>query len=398
MVEDDVWRVADLLNPDEPFIQDVKLARKMLDTLESLDALDREYTDDDMNNYSDKIRLNVRKPKAALEFIENTLSDWFDSVAEIERRRGNMPYLIDRSLYPEGKIEWNQGLKLSDLEDWTAEGLDTGFLMDDHFYRRDKITKSKEPLSGYYNRLLPIKFVLRVFAMMIFNSDSWDKENGWDLNFDESIKLKDLRENAWKTASYAKHTLVQMENNLGLERGGEISIGFPSDSVKSKERFVAQFIGSVRRGKVSGALFEMGFVNVPGMLGLRSSEIHLTREGLHFAMIKNPVIDSVKNWEKGNSFSEDETTFLILHFLNNVPAEYELINQIANMISEGKNTAISMNTELISTRGLDRTKASILRTGVVARMQEMGLIDREKSGVEVTVSVTKLGKKLLKLK
>ena len=42
---------------------------------------------------------------------------------------------------------------------------------------------------------------------------------------------------------------------------------------------------------------------------------------------------------------------------------------------------------------LKDTEASIMRSGAVARMIELGLILREKSGREVTYSLTDLGKR-----
>ena len=45
--------------------------------------------------------------------------------------------------------------------------------------------------------------------------------------------------------------------------GSEIAVGFPESNEKAKERFVAQFVGSKRKKKLTGALIEMGFVNLP---------------------------------------------------------------------------------------------------------------------------------------
>ena len=42
--------------------------------------------------------LTVRTPRGCIEFIENTQGEWFKTVAEM-KNEGNMPYLIDRSLY-----------------------------------------------------------------------------------------------------------------------------------------------------------------------------------------------------------------------------------------------------------------------------------------------------------
>ena len=117
MGEEDIWRVSDLLDEKhQPFAEDVKLARQMISTYNELRSLnsDRGRTGPGMwDNIPD-----VRVPRQAIEFMENTLSEWFEVVAEIEVRRGNMPYLIDRGLYPEGQIDWNQGLKISDIQSW----------------------------------------------------------------------------------------------------------------------------------------------------------------------------------------------------------------------------------------------------------------------------------------
>jgi hypothetical protein len=102
------WRVSDLLDDDQPIVEDAKLARQIVDVLEAL--RDSE--------------LDVRVPKAAVEFAENTLSEWFEIIAEIEKKRGNIPYLINRELYNpnmDGAPEWDQGLQLKDWEHWLSD-------------------------------------------------------------------------------------------------------------------------------------------------------------------------------------------------------------------------------------------------------------------------------------
>ena len=72
MAGEDPWRVADLLDQEhQPFVEDVMLARQLVETLNSLEGTS----------------LDVRVPRAAEEFVENTLSEWFEAVAEIEKRR-----------------------------------------------------------------------------------------------------------------------------------------------------------------------------------------------------------------------------------------------------------------------------------------------------------------------
>ena len=53
----------------------------------------------------------------------------------------------------------------------------------------------------------------------------------------------------------------------------KISVGFPTEDEKSKERFVSQFVGSMKNKAPSGALFDMGFTNMPVFLGFSTEEI-----------------------------------------------------------------------------------------------------------------------------
>ena len=360
------WRISDLVNPDEPFTQDVKLATQMVQALHALDAFDRE-TFSDGHPESGTVRLNVRTPKAALEFVENTLSQWFEMIAEIEKGRGNLPYLIDRSLYPGGKIEWNQGLAKEDIETWMDDSL---YALGEYPYLRP-VSGSEEPISGYCNRLLPVKFVLRILAMLTLNSDSFDKEDGWDqeTEFEEdAIELEKLRDWSWKTAAYAREKMVLMDKSLGTDYGAEISVGFPTQDVKSKERFVSQFVGSKRKNELSGALFDMGFANLSSFgvgkkLRVTFDSIWFTPEGWRFAMMENPVIDQTEGWEEGNRFSDEEVKFLLAHFQKNVPAEWGFLKEIAGLIDSGDNRPSALEESIIKNRGWETTKASMMRNG-----------------------------------
>ena len=69
--------------------------------------------------------------------------------------------------------------------------------------------------------------------------------------------------------------------------------------------------------------------------------------------------------------------------------------QMADMIRNGKDRSNPIISELMDTRGWDKAKSSIMRTGVIARMQELGLIGRERSGVDITFMVTDFGNELL---
>ena len=393
MTDEDIWRVADLLDyENEPFAEDVKLARQMLSTYSELQSLDSGSVG--FTPSGTRWSPEIRVPRQAIEFMENTLSEWFETIAEIEMRRGNMPYLIDRSLYPDGDIDWNQGLKRSDIESWMS---DSPYGIGEYPFM-NPIKPSVEPLSGYFNRILTVKYVLRMMATLTLSNDSFDSKEGWDETTDETVKLSDLREKSWKTASYAKDTLLLMDKLLeskGIE-GPKISVGFPNKDTKSKERFVSQFVGSHRKNELTGALFEMGFASIRSFMGMSTEEVWFTTFGWHFALMENPVLDQTEGWEKGNRFSDDEVKFLLEHFRRNVPAEWDFILSIAEMIRKGINESLAINGYLIEHRGWNANKASVYRTGVIGRMQEMGLIQRIKSGTKVEFVLTESGESLLK--
>ncbi len=395
MREEEEWRVSDLIDPNQPFVEDVTLARQMVQTLQALDAIERE-DEDKMGISEGRWVLDVRRPKAAIEFVENTLSEWFETIAEVEKRRGNMPYLIDRALYPGGSIEWNQGLVKDDIETWMG---DAPYGLGEYPYLRPA-SGSEEPISGYCNRILPVKFVLRILAMLTLNSDSFDKDDGWDneYDYDDGVGLEDLRERAWKTAAYAREKLVIIDQSLSTDYVDplvwrpKISVGFPTKDTKSKERFVSQFVGSKRKNKLSGALFDMGFANMSSFMKMIMGGIWFTPEGWKFAMMENPVIDQTEGWEEGNRFSDEEVKFLLAHFKKSVPAEWDFLKEIVGLIDSGDNRPSELEESIIKSRGWEVTKASMMRNGALSRMQELGLIGREKKGREVTYSLTESGK------
>jgi hypothetical protein len=373
----------------EPFIQRARLAREMLETMIQVK----------------ETGLDVRIPRAAYEFVEYNLSDWFEEIATIEKTQGNRPYLIDRSLYSPTHsghdISWTQGLTLTEIEEWIG---DSPYAMDYNTYRiNEKATKTGEPLSGYFNRLLPIKFVLRVLAIMMVSSDSFNpnrSEENWEDDPDDEVTLTKLREESLNTALFAREWLLDLDRRAGATRGTEIAVGYPEDTPKARERFVAQFVGSKRGKSLSGALVEMGFANVGAPFGISlSSEvrdwIRFTDPGWRFVMMENPVIDSLEGFVSGSKFSDVEVSFLLNHFKKNVPGEWVFLTEIAKLIDSGIDRPKTMQEEIIKSRGWEDAKASIMRNGVLSRMQELELIDRTKEGREVTYHLTERGKEFL---
>ena len=129
-MDEDEWRVSDLLDDTQPVVEDAKLAKQIVEIL----------------NVVRTSNLEIRVPKAAIEFAENTLSDWFEIIAEIEKRRGHIPYLVNRELYSpgaDGAPDWNQGLRLEEWEHWLS---DSNFMED--FYIHYPLVNQYESTLG----------------------------------------------------------------------------------------------------------------------------------------------------------------------------------------------------------------------------------------------------------
>jgi hypothetical protein len=389
MSEENVWRVHELIDESQPFIQDVKLARQIIETLNSLENLEDH---------------DVRIPRATREFANNTLTEWFEHIAQIEKKRGNMPYLVDRNLYSADDghlhdITWNHSLKLEDILVWFDSDDFADRFSDEYPMPRSSRHLTKDPITGYVNRLFPIKFALRILASMTL-SECYDSEEDRYDEFADLIELSSLRETCYSTAKYAKESLIGLDFKIEPGSTTDVRVGFPEGTEKAKERFVAQFIGSKRKKNVSGALFELGFTNLAGFsigpLNHTTSNVLFTKLGWDFMMLENPLIDTKEGWkeyyETGIRFSNKEIDYLLKHFERNIPAEWKLISGIAALIDQGHNRPKLLEEKLDGEYDWDKTKMSQMRNGALSRMEELCLISREKSGREVTYHLTEFCK------
>ena len=144
----------------------------------------------------------------------------------------------------------------------------------------------------------------------------------------------------------------------------------------------------------------MGFVNISEFMGTLLDDLRFTNPGWQFAMMQNPIIDGgMEGWKEyinsGRRFSDDEIKFLIMHFKQNVPAEWKLIETISNLIESGSDRPQALQEKLIEQYDWDKTKASQMRNGALSRMEELCLISRTKKGREVTYSLTDLCNKII---
>lgn len=240
-------------------------------------------------------------------------------------------------------------------------------------------------LWGQTNKILPVKIGLRVLYAII-GSEEW-------------INLEEFRNKAADIAASFGTIIRQYEEKKDKVRDDRISAGLPEEKeFKSKFRYKGHFLAYMRKdGKLEGAMPFLRFVN----LNKDEKErifIGLTEAGLRFAKLENPVIDG-NDFEK--SFSDKEIDFYLDHISKNVKGELAAIKWLLNKVLNGINDRESINKKLSREMSPAWGKPSpavinTQRAGLMARMFELGLIGKDKKGVNVVYKITDLGNKFFK--
>ena len=163
-----------------------------------------------------------------------------------------------------------------------------------------------------------------------------------------------------------------LDSANGTEYGNWFSVALTDGSKKQNERFMSQFVGSVR-SPGQGLPFELGF------LDFDDGEVRLTELGFQFTVMENPIIDSKDITDK-STFSIQERGMIVRAIQRNVPSEYALMGELVKLIKEGRNTPKQIEEYLIENYDKSETEASLQRTGIFARMQELGMVERVKEG------------------
>jgi len=222
-------------------------------------------------------------------------------------------------------------------------------------------------LWGQYNRLLPVKFVVRYLANYL----------------NENKKLANLDEFSEEASEHARRfglQLLDVDKTKKRIKGEKISTAFPigNDPYKSKLRFKNHFVGYMdTSGKIIGAPAQLKFIKI---INDGSKKIGLTKFGAEFAKILNPVLD--ENIENENPFSADEIEFYITHLKNNLINEYGAIIFLLNQIKNGITRPNELTEKVILyDDNITKSQADIMRGGLVSRMSELGLINSIRVGM-----------------
>lgn len=241
-----------------------------------------------------------------------------------------------------------------------------------------------EWIFGQYNKLLPMKASCRaLLSLKCGHSHEMDIEDCVSKVVVEATKLGDV--------------LSHYDEVRGNDRDSRLALAFPktSDSVhKSQLRYGTQFVGSVnKKNELVGMLADY---LMAGIVKRDGEFIRLTKAGLEYALLENPVLDTLSEYPN-EKFSEAERSFLLDHIKSNVPVEYFAFKAILNVIESGSITPGEVDKaleHLIQQSKKKNASASFIasqRSGAISRMADLMLISRRRHGVNVHYHITDQG-------
>lgn len=249
------------------------------------------------------------------------------------------------------------------------------------------------PLWGQYNRVFPVKLVVRRLANVLHKQN----EDGTSTPRD-SLEWLDFVQFSEETAQLARNYGLQIkeyDEQHSRGRGEKLSAGLPTgeNAQKSVGRFQTHFIGKAKQGgSLGGAAPHLLFVDISDE---DVGRIGVTEAGLEFAELYNPLLD--KGPAAGEPLSADERAFYVEHVRDELGEEFDAMTTLVEAIKDGVNRPDAL-TERVAEMNDDwsESQASTIRSGLVSRMHELGLITRERVGQRgIAYRLTSEGKEFL---
>jgi len=238
-------------------------------------------------------------------------------------------------------------------------------------------------LWGQVNKILPIKFAVRLLANELANTEG-------------VALLKDFGEKAAAVARAFGLSLKAVDEREEHRRGAKLSTAFPvSHKIdRAQQRFGSQFIGHLAgNGRKSGALPVLSFGNIIEHGG--QSAIGLTRWGLDFAALVNPVLDE---GDYHLPLSDQEIDFYLDHIQRRVPWEASAFVLILSILTDGVGGREEVNGAISERLAAQWSPAQVntQRAGTMSRMFDLRLLSRVSRGREVEYRATERGEAWLR--
>jgi len=311
--------------------------------------------------------------------IENQLALEENELVELKPNRSaqeNLKFSISNETADIGILE---KYKLKNIPPFNSTILPPAYL--NLVFSSKNFPEEQAWLWGQINKIFAVKLGLRILHQLLATN--------------QTIELDEFLETAAREAANIGDKIREYEKSNDKMRDEKISAALPTTDEKSLNRFKFQFMVYIRKDNLlDGAMALMRFCNVDKTK--KKHIIGITKSGLMFSSIKNPVLD---NGDFDLSLSEEESMFYISHIKENVKGEYQAMNWLLHQIEEGKNEREILNDQIRKSFGSiwgDTSEAVIntQRAGLTARMHELGLIEKVKEGIRVKYGVSKMARKL----
>jgi len=240
-------------------------------------------------------------------------------------------------------------------------------------------------LWGQVNRIFPVKLGIRVLVNMIKESD------------DKYVDLDTYGRTAATVARDFGKKVFMLDKQNERITGRKYSTGLPIGKKVdlSKKRYRSHYLAyQTGKGTLLGAMAELRLVNI------QDGKIGITKMGLEFAKLDNPHIDSIDT-NPPRILSEKEVEFYLKLVDSYLPKEKEFMRTIMQMIKTGEPPRDKFNSNVKEILfGLwdgivTDAVANTMRSGVLSRLWELGLVDNEKVGRRVVYSINDAGKDYL---
>jgi hypothetical protein len=252
---------------------------------------------------------------------------------------------------------------------------------------------------GQYNRLLPAKVNARALIRLFVEEHP------------KGFPIHEIRKTANRVAEEAAKLgdyFAMLDKSRERSRDDALATAFPrttgEDAHKGRSRYARQFV--VYRdgeGKLSGLMWDLKLVSV--VTTKKDDKLIVpTRAAWEFAKLKNPVLDSAVS-DTTQKFSAPEQKILLDHIIKSVPNEVFAFRAILEAVAANKKSPEKIDRALKAyvddsrAQELSKSFFASQRTGAVSRMNDLGLIVRQRDkddGVSVKYVLTKRGREFLK--
>lgn len=219
-------------------------------------------------------------------------------------------------------------------------------------------------LWGQINSVLGIKHVARLLARA-------EQDRNW-----VPTLLQEAQEFVGARAVTFGQRMARIDEEQKHRRDERLSRSFPTDSEKSKDRFVSQYLGYIdRTGNPRGALAKLGLARLSG--DRSRGEIQVTRPGFEFGNMHNPLFQPEADAPVHAALSKSEIAWYVQHVLEGVPCEADAIRTVCSFIEAGHDTSAALDQALKEARPKwSDAEVTTYKGGVLARMYQLGLISK----------------------